>query len=55
MPEFFTAASLSSLLQAAFFTPAVLQEWKQTSARFSNVNEDCSKKAHFIAESVESW
>jgi hypothetical protein len=41
MPEFFTAASLSSLLQAAFFTPALLQEWKQTWSRFSNVNEDC--------------
>jgi hypothetical protein len=55
MPEFFTAASLSSLLQAAFFTPAFRQEWKQAWARFSNVNADCRKKAHFIAASVESW
>jgi len=41
MPEFFTAASLSFLLQAAFFTPTLLQEWKQTWAPFSKVNQDC--------------
>jgi len=37
----FAVASLSSLLQAAFFTPAILQEWKQTWVRFENVNEVC--------------
>jgi hypothetical protein len=41
MPEFFTAASLSSLLQAAFFTAAILQEWKEPWVRFWNVNEIC--------------
>ena len=50
MPEFFTAASLSSLLQAAFFTPATLQEWRHSWARFWKVNEDCCKNAPYCSK-----
>ncbi len=55
MPEFFTAASLSSLLQAAFFTPAIHQEWRHTWVRFWKVNADCCKNMYIIAANVECW
>jgi hypothetical protein len=44
MPEFFTAASLSSLLQAAFFTPAIHQECVQPWVRFFKVKPNVAKK-----------
>jgi hypothetical protein len=46
--EFFAAAPLSFLPQAAFFTPDVIRNEQTTWAWILNVNEECQKK-HFSA------